>query len=165
MSSQAAPARVAERRDRRCTPNAVDPLAEKIFQIGIKALIEDASGKILLVHNPGQSSADYNFTEFWDLPGGRITEGDVESTLIREVDEEIGVKEVKIGELFDASISKMKVRGTMDLFLVTYRCSIPDGTAIRVSEEHDSYEWFNRLEAGMLLSKKFSDSFLQRLQN
>ena len=45
---------------------------EKLFQVGIKALIENEEGKILLFH------ADINYdhkgaTEaYWDLAGGRI---------------------------------------------------------------------------------------------
>ena len=60
-------------------------MKEQLFQVGVKALIEDEMGRVLLLKN----------RDFWDMPGGRMDQGeDVRQTLERELTEEIGVNEL-----------------------------------------------------------------------
>ncbi|MEK7096209.1 MAG: NUDIX hydrolase [Patescibacteria group bacterium] len=60
---------------------------EKLFWVGIKALIENGEGKILLLNSPGWKQKEIE--AHWDIPGGRIEENQsVEEALKREVKEE-----------------------------------------------------------------------------
>lgn len=136
---------------------------EQLFQIGVKALIQDPEGRILLVHKQADKSPERRYEGYWDIPGGRMKDESVIRTLEREVEEELGVSRLVIGELFDAGIAKFTVRGA-SLFLLTYRCTLPKGAEIRLSEEHDKFKWVNAMEAGILLADKFPDSLLEKLR-
>ena len=60
-------------------------MTEQLFQIGIKAIIRNDENQILLLKNK----------DYWDIPGGRIDQGeDIETTLLRELNEEIGVNHI-----------------------------------------------------------------------
>ncbi len=83
-------------------------------------------------------------------------------TLEREIEEELGINGLRIGELFDAGIAKFTAHGSA-LFLVTYRCSLPKGAEVKLSEEHDQLKWVNVMEAGILLADNFPDSLIERL--
>ena len=67
---------------------------ERKFQIGVKALITNESGDVLLL-----KSNDKNFRfagkSYWDMPGGRIKYKGIEETLKQEILEETGIKKMK----------------------------------------------------------------------
>src|SRR4051812_48882988 len=64
-----------------------DSLKHPVFEVSVKALIYQ-DGKLLLAKDDSGK---------WDLPGGRLDEGeDIEACLHREVLEELGVKVVDI---------------------------------------------------------------------
>lgn len=137
---------------------------EDIFHLGIKALIKNKEGKVLVLQaNLKDFNRGTSIVEHWDLPGGRLQKGDnVKQTLNREVEEEIGVKKIKIIRLLDASISKIRI-SYMDagLILFTYLCEIEDGTKIELTDnEHIDFKWCASEEAAKLLSTKFSDSLI-----
>ena len=67
-------------------------MTEQLFQIGIKAIIRNDENQILLLKNK----------DYWDIPGGRIDQGeDIETTLLRELNEEIGVNHIAQKQLWD----------------------------------------------------------------
>lgn len=142
---------------------------EDLFHIGVKALIRNKEGKILLLQNNTEKDHSRN-PAHWDLPGGRMQKGaTIEETLIREIEEEIGVKSIEIGELLDTSISNFRIRfdqHSVGLLLLTYLCKIADDQKIKLGdEEHLRYEWFIPQEAAKLLSLKFSTSLTERVVN
>lgn len=60
---------------------------EQLFHVGVKALVHDGHGKLLLLHITRSSGEMY-----WDLPGGRIDNGESgEAALKRELIEETGL--------------------------------------------------------------------------
>ncbi len=62
-----------------------------IYRVVAKALITNDEGKILVVKE-GQ--------DFWSLPGGGLEHGEsAKDCLVREIEEEIGVTEVEVGEI------------------------------------------------------------------
>lgn len=65
---------------------------EDCFHLGIKALIRNSEGKLLLLKvNPAQLR-NHEGDPYWDLSGGRIHRGStIEETLRREVAEETGI--------------------------------------------------------------------------
>lgn len=142
---------------------------EDIFYLGIKALIRDKKGKILVLQANIKNHIRGTFlVEHWDLPGGRIKKNEtIEQALAREVEEEIGVKNVKIIKSLDASLSKMRIDYTdAGLILFTYLCEIDEGTKIKLTDnEHIGFKWCDPKEASKLLSTKFSDSLVEVVKN
>lgn len=142
-------------------------LPDQEFHIGIKALITNGNGEILLLKS-GPAEQKHTNVEFWDLPGGRIKAGaSIEDTLKREIEEELGVsgQHVEVGEVFDASISKFKASKTKDLglMLIVYHCRLNGAQEFRLSDEHSEWKWFPTGEAKGLLGVKFAQGFLDKL--
>ena len=142
---------------------------EDIFNLGLKALIRNKQGQVLVLKVNLETYVGNKTPEHWDLPGGRIQKGEsgTEEALRREVQEEIGVKDIKIVRLLDASISKMRL-SFMDggLILFTYLCEIEDDTKIKLTDdEHTEFRWVEPIEASKLLSTKFSDSLTRAVEN
>jgi ADP-ribose pyrophosphatase YjhB (NUDIX family) len=62
---------------------------EDIFHLGIKALIRNSAGQILLLKVNKEKLKGYQGEAYWDIPGGRIQkDSTVEETLKREIQEE-----------------------------------------------------------------------------
>ena len=136
---------------------------EDTFHLGVKALIRNKHGKVLVLHT-NMVKLPKGVTDHWDLPGGRLQKGqDLEETLRREIKEEIGIKEIKILKLLDASIAKMRIHFEHGLILFTFLCTIYDQHIELTDDEHSEFDWFSPKEAGKLLSTKFSDEFVEKL--
>jgi 8-oxo-dGTP pyrophosphatase MutT (NUDIX family) len=136
-------------------------MAEQIFQIGIKGLIRNNNGDILMVHLPkwGHNPA------YWDLPGGRIDPGETFlETLKRELKEEIGVADVGNAKQLMAILTNITVPVGDDLLplvLIIYSVKIPDIDKIHLVEEshEDKLDWFSPEKAAELMTIKFSPEF------
>lgn len=89
---------------------------EDKFHLGIKALIRNSSGRILLLKVNKEKLKGFQGEPYWDIPGGRIQKGStVDETLIREVEEEIGAKEIKNIKPFSMVLSKIRSHKVMIL--------------------------------------------------
>ncbi|MFH0937646.1 MAG: NUDIX hydrolase [Candidatus Daviesbacteria bacterium] len=144
-------------------------MKEDIFHLGVKAILRNRAGEILILRVNLETFTGRKTPEHWDLPGGRIQKGEksIEVALRREVEEEIGVKNIKNIKLLDASISKMRL-SFMDagLILFTYLCEIDKAAQIKlVDDEHTEFKWVIPKEAAKLLSTKFSDSLINIIKN
>ncbi len=137
---------------------------EDTFHLGVKAVIKNNQGKILVLH-ANMKILDKDVADHWDLPGGRLQKGqNLEETLGREVEEEIGIKDLIVHQLIDASISKMRIRPEYGLVLFSFLCSIKDNQQIELTDdEHSEFGWFDTKDAAKLLSTKFSDEFVEKL--
>lgn len=111
---------------------------EQLFQIGVKWLVQNKDGLYLCL----TSSEGY-----FDLPGGRIAEGeDIAETLKNELSEEaqIAWENIEI-------ISEWKILWTNKfikshpalprLLLLVYTCKLSKETTIKLSHEHTGYSW------------------------
>lgn len=140
-------------------------MLEKLFQVGVKALIENDEGKVLLLDS-GDGHLK-NHKRHWDIPGGRIKEGhSISDTLQREIKEETGVKEIKTPKFFTAVISNLELphNGKMiGLALMIYKTKIPGDSKIILSEEHASYKWVSPEEAAERLAYKYPSEFTKLL--
>jgi ADP-ribose pyrophosphatase YjhB (NUDIX family) len=139
---------------------------EKLFQVGIKALITNAKGEILLLDSGNWHLK--NQVRHWDIPGGRIQEGhSLLETLQREVREETGIKKISEPVFFTAAMSNFKDmplgEHMVGLLLMIYKVKIPKDSKISLSEEHSGYEWVIPNEAAKRLAYKYSPEFTQLL--
>jgi 8-oxo-dGTP diphosphatase len=138
---------------------------EKLFQVGVKALIINSNDQILLL-----DSGDWHLKHqkrHWDIPGGRIKEGDTAlETLEREVQEETGIKDINNPAFYSAVISNFEIPLNgykIGLILMIYKVKIPSDSKIILSEEHAGFEWAGREEAAKRLAYKYPKEFTGQL--
>lgn len=144
---------------------------EDCFHLGIKALIRNEEGKILLLKvNPEKLRRcnGYNGEAYWDIPGGRIHRGDtVKETLRREVEEETGIKSIKSFKYFLMVLSNLRIplqEGVdVGLILAAYICDVENVKEIKLSEEHSIWQWFTPQEASKLLEFKYPKEFTEKI--
>lgn len=137
------------------------------FYVGVKAMIINEKNEILVLRVNAEEMKERQY-DHWDLPGGRIKDGETfEMALRREVNEELGINEIEILEHFDTQISNMKIPTASEwtsLLMVTYRCRLQrHDIQFKLSSEHLEYKWANISEAKELLKVKFANSFIDKL--
>lgn len=139
----------------------------KLFYVGIKALIKNDRGEILVLK---ASLRDHSkdAEPYWDIPGGRIDEGETPlETLHREIVEETGITQVSQEAFYTAVISHHKVpidktdpdSKKAGLALMIYTVEIPSQSTILLSPEHVAYEWVSAPEAAKRLANKYPAEF------
>ncbi len=140
---------------------------EDLFQLGIKALITNAKGKILLLKVNPEKLKNFSGKPYYDIPGGRIQRGStVEETLSREVLEETGITKIKSWKPFAMTLANIRIPyGNTDtgLILSVYVCEIDNSAKIVLSDEHTEYNWFDPKEAGKLLEVKYPKEFTKKI--
>lgn len=143
-------------------------MTEDIFHLGIKALIQNNNGEILLLKVNPDILTENEHGAYWDIPGGRIQKGDdVEETLKREIEEETQIKTIKSIKPFDMVLSNIRIpteNGSVGLILSTYLCTIKDNPTIQLSEEHIEAKWFLPKEATKLLETKYPKEFVDKVK-
>ncbi len=133
---------------------------DRQFYVGVKALVTDSKGNVLVLRKVPRKPS-HRWRPFWDLPGGKMKGNSIRNTLIREVREELGSGRIRIGGIYGAGVANFKINGNKDgLMLIVYSCSLGKGTRIRLSEEHDAFEWVRPYEARRRLSRMLPEEFL-----
>ncbi len=131
-------------------------ISKKLFELTVKAVILSEDGKVLILK---RSDSDRTAPGKFDLPGGRIEDGEnIEDSLEREIKEELGI-EVKIGPIvnvfdFEKDYQKdenIPIHGKGLRFLAYYQCG-----ELKLSNEHESFEW---LEIDKAIEKLESEGF------
>jgi len=143
---------------------------EDIYNLGIKALITNHAGQILLLQVNKQELIDEG-RAYWDIPGGRVKQGEsVEQTLAKEVAEETGLT-LSGHEHFDSVLANIRIPQHpgdtvgVGLILFIYRCTVTDENApITLSREHSQYQWYEPNEAAELLQVKYPGDFTQKIK-
>jgi len=138
-------------------------MMEATYHLGIKGLLTNAAGRILLLKVNPNELHNSQLGEFWDLPGGRVEEGEsIEDTLKRELAEEIGATEIYNSKPLGMVLSNLRIPvgdTTVGLILGVYTCDAGEDLEIKLSDEHTAYQWFDKLEAAELLRVKYPDDF------
>jgi len=102
------------------------------MQLGAFAIIFDTKSRVLLSHRTDR--------DMWNLPGGRVEEGETPwQAIVREVEEETGLQVV-----VERLLGIYSVPSKPELVFV-FLCSQRRGQ-LKVSAEADEHAWFNRTE-------------------
>ena len=132
-------------------------MTEQLFQIGIKAIIRNDENQILLLKNK----------DYWDIPGGRIDQSeDIETTLLRELNEEIGVNHIAQKQLWDVvkSVKQLPYGNMMtSLMLIVYCVQLPADQIPHSCEPGTTLHWVGPEEAADRLKNKYPGSFCQAI--
>ena len=132
-------------------------MTEQLFQIGIKAIIRNDENQILLLKNK----------DYWDIPGGRIDQSeDIETTLLRELNEEIGVNHIAQKQLWNVvkSVKQLPYGNMMtSLMLIIYRVQLPADQIPHSCEPGTTLHWVSTEEASDHLKNKYPGSFCQAI--
>lgn len=140
-------------------------MSEDTFHLGIKALIRNNEGKVLLLRvNPAKLHGVRK--DYWDLPGGRVQKGQtVTDTLKREVIEETGIADIKNLKEIGMVVANIRIpiseHDTVGLILGVYECTFMADADIVLSDEHTAYDWFSPQEAANLLTVKYPAHFCE----
>lgn len=136
------------------------PRNEDVFMIGVKAIVRNPEGKILLLESAQASHRT--------LPGGRIEQGEgTAETLRRELGEEIGVRDFEITSFFAGGVTSRRISQgdvTRGLALLVYEVKLPADSQIKVGEEYESYGWFYPAEAADILEVDFPPEVIEKLR-
>jgi bis(5'-nucleosidyl)-tetraphosphatase len=101
---------------------------------------------------------------FWDFPKGHIEKGeDVIKTVKREVEEETGLKDIKLVEGFKETIKYFfKLEGKNILKFVTFLLAETKIKEVKISWEHIGYQWLPYQEAIAQLTFKNAKEILKK---
>jgi 8-oxo-dGTP diphosphatase len=138
---------------------------EDHFHLGVKALIQNVKGEILILQVDPKKFAVYSLLH-WDLPGGRIQKNEsLEGALRREVKEEIGWDQLNIIRPFCMALSPRRISypdRNVGLILSIYECEAQE-MPISLSEEHIDFEWVAPATAADRLAKGFPLELTQKI--
>lgn len=96
-----------------------------MYPVSIKGVLQAPDGNIVLLENERNE---------WELPGGRIEDGETpQQCLAREIGEELNLR-VEAGAIIDAWM--FEVIPGKRVFIVTYGCTLIGAFAPDVSHEH-----------------------------
>lgn len=140
---------------------------EQLYFIGAKALIQNSSGAVLLlsVTRPDRT--------YWDLPGGRINEGEsAEQALSREVEEETGIAGLTGIQLIGMDISSKKITyttgkdktATAGLAFAVYTCHVGAAVDDLRPEDTMTASWHRPEEAVRLLESEMSPYLINAIR-
>lgn len=142
-------------------------MKEDIFNLGIKAIIRNTKGEILLLQ-VDHTKLIKEPNDYWDIPGGRVHKGiSIEATLRREIKEETGIINLKGFQLFTSALANFRIpvgNDSIGLVLFAYLCDVDEAEEIKLSKEHISYGWFSLQKASELLSYKYPPEFIEKIR-
>lgn len=135
---------------------------EDCFHLGVKALIRNNAGKLLLLERQHRVKGSY-----WDIPGGRLKKGEsLVETLRREVEEETGLKNIEGAYPFTMIVTDIRIptpESDVGLILSIYRHDMHATFSPLLSTEHSNFGWFNVAEVAQLLKNQYPSEFIESL--
>lgn len=137
---------------------------EECFHLGMKALILNEEGKILLLEKHPENKAGRH----WDIPGGRIQKNEsFEEALKREVHEETGLQNLTELRFFTMAMTERRIavpHGSVKLALMVYFCRSTEQALVCLSNEHIRFDWVDPKDVRELLSPFFfSEDLIEKI--
>jgi len=133
----------------------------KTFDVGIKGLIIHKNKEFLLKRQNGK-----NGTYLWDIPGGRMENGeDIADALRRELQEELpSIESIKINNLIGAFKRPTDLPDGQGLMLLVYgvNASLP---RVTLSNEHCDYTWVGKDELELIAQEAHLREEIRALLN
>lgn len=119
---------------------------EDCFHLGVKALIRNKEGHVLIIERPRRSGQTY-----WDIPGGRLQRGETAlEGLRRELEEEIGLKTVDTATWLCTEVTNIRI-GSPDndvgLILSVYTMDAPFDFIPELGDGHINFLWVTNSQA------------------
>lgn len=104
--------------------------------IAVKAFIVN-DGRLLIVK---RATNDRYMPGVWEIPGGKLDDGeDMETALLREVKEEVGLS-IEINR--EISVREFRRSDGPDIEMHIFLCNaLSDIDKVKLSEEHSLYKW------------------------
>ncbi len=137
-------------------------MSEAVFQIGVKALVRNDKGYILLL---GKKRVGDIVT--YDFPGGRLDLGESPmAALRRELQEEAGIAQVYNITYFDATVTKLKPKteyGEVGLLIMLYKAEYNVETPIKIGADEHDFEWFSPQDTADLIGFKYHSDFCEKI--
>ncbi len=108
--------------------------------------------------------AHAHYAEAWLLPRGLIEDSeDLHDTVVREVEEETGIKDLKFVEGFKDSNKWFYRKGGKTIFKVaTYFLAETKTKEVTISHEHNAYKWADIEEAAAILTYEGDKGIVRR---
>ncbi|HUC89512.1 MAG TPA: NUDIX domain-containing protein [Patescibacteria group bacterium] len=143
-------------------------IAEDCFHLGLKGLIRNNEGKILLLQ-VNKEKLDKTKESYWDIPGGRIKRGETaEDALRREIEEETGIRDITSIRPFSMTLSNIRIpqprKQDVGLVLWVFTCNATIIDDVVLSDEHIELGWFTPQEVMEKLRFKYSSDFIEQLR-
>lgn len=120
----------------------------KISYIGVKGVVVNDESKVLITQEP----TNFVGGGKWELPGGKIANGEeetpLEEILRREIREELGESfNVHIGKIIDVMRRPWNKPGALadQVMLVVFECIHQNG-GIKLSHENNNFAWITAQE-------------------
>ncbi|MEK7144869.1 MAG: NUDIX domain-containing protein [Patescibacteria group bacterium] len=136
----------------------------KISHIGVKGIIANDEGKVLITQEPTHFVGGGK----WELPGGKIAEGEedvsLEEILRREIREELGESfQVEVGKVVDVMRRPWNKPGAVadQVMLAVFECRHISGD-IHLSHENNNFAWITSSE---LSQQEFIPGYLLVLEH
>lgn len=119
-------------------------------QVAVKAVIQNKSGKFLIVREGDR----------WQAIGGRLEKGEkLEDGLRRETEEETGITDIEVGKVIHVDEWFAKPEGELKhIVALFFLCKVKSDT-VKLSDEHQDYAWITPDELG-----KYGDSIEKEIR-
>ncbi|MFC1748275.1 NUDIX hydrolase [Pseudomonadota bacterium] len=130
--------------------------SEKVCAIvGQKAVVQNDDGEVLVLRRSKKCSRAGG----WDFPGGGVDEHeDPAEGMIREIDEEVGLKIVKMKPV---CVVSEKTKNKDYVIMIGYS-AISNAMEVRLSWEHDKFVWLQKSKSLKLKLPKFHKELLEK---
>jgi 8-oxo-dGTP pyrophosphatase MutT (NUDIX family) len=124
----------------------------------VSLLIQESSGAFLVIQRGG---APRRFENLWEFPGGKVDPGETpHQALLREVREETGLN-ASVPESEPAFRIAAPGGGGVEYAFFAWQCP-PPRPEIRLSDEHQAFQWLSFAEARRLKLMEPHRKFLER---
>lgn len=106
----------------------------KSYGLTVRGIIKNDSGEILIVKRHPKSRTD---PEMWELPGGKVEEGEFfADALVREIKEETNL-DVEIGDFCEAVQNDYPHKRTVQIMMYL----VDAEGEVKISDEHTEFMW------------------------